>query len=451
MKRVIMPKDTMTKTTHRFILMFLTASLLSSCIPFFSKSNRPNFIVIISDDQSHDSTQFMPQTQSVIFDQGVRFAQGFDTTPLCCPSRASIFTGLYDHNNGVETNEDKLNDKYQTFIMALHKNGYYTGLVGKYLNSWLGEPRPEFDSWVSWPGSVASYKDPNINVNGVWGIHTGYVTDIENQYVMQFLDQASKQNKPFLLVYAARAPHAPASPAPEYANLLQNLPPYRPPSFDQADVSNMPSSISSIPPMSAKAIANNDAFRRHQLLTLISLDNNVGNIVTKLQQMGQLDNTVIFYISDNGLQWGEHRLSSDKAAEFEELIRVPFAMRYPPLISKPYVENHLVGNIDIAPTIYDLAGLPIPSNMDGMSLVKLLKGEPWRDNILIESWPERGYWAGIRTDHFVYVETENDMSEFYNLQTDPFEVNNLIKDPQYQSVIADLKAKLQVEKQPHSP
>ena len=100
--------------------------------------------------------------------------------------------------------------------------------------------------------------------------------------------------------------------------------------------------------------------------------------------MGRLDNTVIFYISDNGLQWGEHRLSSDKAVEFEELIRVPFAMRYPPLISKPYVENHLVGNIDIAPTIYDLAGLPIPSNMDGMSLVKLLKGEPWRDNILID-------------------------------------------------------------------
>ena len=364
----------MAKTIYRFILMLLAGCMLSSCIPSFSKSNRPNFIIIISDDQSHDSTQFMPQTQALIFDQGVRFAQGFDTTPLCCPSRASIFTGMYAHNDGVKTNEDKLSDKYQTFIMALHNNGYYTGLVGKYLNSWLGEPRPEFDSWVSWPGSVASYQDPNINVNGKWGVHPGYITDVENEYVMQFLDQASKQNKPFLLVYAARAPHAPAVPAPEYKNLLQDLPPYRPPSFDQADVSNMPNSISSIPPMSAKAIANNDDFRRHQLLTLISLDNNVGNIVTKLQQMGQLDNTAIFYISDNGLQWGEHRLSADKASEFEESIRVPFAMRYPPLVSKPYIEDHLVGNIDIAPTIYDLAGVPIPSNVDGMSLVNLMKG-----------------------------------------------------------------------------
>ncbi len=444
----------MTMTISRRDLLKLggvggAAFLLSSCSPFFSKDNRPNIIVIISDDQSHDSTNFMPQTQALIFDQGVRFAQGFDTTPLCCPSRASIFTGMYAHNDGVETNEDKLDDKYRTVIDVLHTNGYYTGLVGKYLNTWLGEPRPEFDYWVSWPGSVASYNDPNINVNGTWGVHPGYVTDVENQYLMDFLDHASKQSKPFLLIYAARAPHAPAIPSADYENLLQNLPPYRPPSFDQADVSNLPSSISGFKPMSDETITKNDAFRRRQLLTLFSLDNNVGNIVTKLQQKGQLDNTAIFYISDNGLQWGEHRLSEDKAAEFEESIRVPFALRYPPLILKPYVDDHLVANIDIAPTIYDLAGVPIPSNVDGMSLVKLLKGEgPWRDNLLIEAWPERGYWTGLRTDHFVYIETENDLSEFYDLQTDPFELNNLIHDPQYQSLIANLKAELQKEKQP---
>jgi N-acetylglucosamine-6-sulfatase len=323
--------------------------------------------------------------------------------------------------------------------------------VGKYLNSWLGEPRPEFDSWVSWPGSVASYQDPNINVNGTWGIHLGYITDVENEFVMQFLDQASKQNKPFLLIYAARAPHAPAQPSPEDKNLLQDLPPYRPPSFNEADVSNKPSSISSLHIMSPQQIAGNDDFRRRQLLTLISLDHNVGNIVTKLQEMGQLDNTAIFYISDNGLHWGEHRLSADKASEYEESVRVPFAMRYPPLVSKPYVENRLVGNIDIAPTIYDLASVSIPSNVDGMSFVKLVNDGPWRDNILIEGWPERGYWAGIRTDHFVYIETEGDTSEFYDLQTDPFEMDNLINDPQYQTMIAGLKTKLETEKQPRSP
>ncbi|HUI87161.1 MAG TPA: sulfatase-like hydrolase/transferase [Anaerolineales bacterium] len=435
----------------RSTLMLLAVCLLSSCVPFPSKSNRPNFIIIISDDQRIGSMQFMPQTQALIFDQGVAFAQGFDTTPLCCPSRASIFTGMYAHNDGVKTNEDKLNDKYQTVIMALHKDGYYTGLVGKYLNTWLGEPRPEFDSWVSWPGSVASYQDPNINVNGTWSVHPGYITDLENEYVLQFLDQAARQNKPFLLIYAARAPHAPAVPAPEDNSLLQDLPPYRPPSFNEADVSNKPSSISGIHLLSPQQIAGNDDFRRRQILTLLSLDNNVANMVAKLQQMGQLDNTAIFYISDNGMQWGEHRLSADKAAEYEESVRVPFALRYPPLIPKPYVEDHLVGNIDIAPTIYDLAGLPIPNNVDGMSFVKLVNDKPWRDNILIESWPERGYWAGVRTDHFVYVETQDDLSELYDLQTDPFELNNLINDPRYQSVIADLKPKLQAEEQPRSP
>jgi N-acetylglucosamine-6-sulfatase len=441
----------MNKTIHRLILIFVAVCMLSSCVPFFSKDKRPNFIIIISDDQRIGTMQYMPQTQKLIFDQGVAFAQGFDTTPLCCPSRASIFTGMYAHNDGVRTNDNKLNDKYQTVIMALHNNGYYTGLVGKYLNTWLGEPRPEFDYWVSWPGSVASYQDPNINVNGTWGIHPGYVTDIENQYVLDFLDRASKQNKPFLLVYAARAPHAPAVPAPQDKALLQALPPYRPPSFNEADVSNKPSSISSIPLMTAKQIAANDDFRRRQILTLFALDRNVGNMVAKLQQMGQFDNTAIFYISDNGMQWGEHRLSADKAAEYEESIRVPFAMRYPPLVPKPYVENRLVGNIDIAPTIYDLAHVSIPSIVDGMSFVKLLTGGAWRDNILIESWPERGYWAGIRTERYVYVETQDDTSELYDLQTDPYELNNLINDPQYQSMIADLKAKLQAEKQPRLP
>ena len=96
---------------------------------------------------------------------------------------------MYAHNDGVKTNQDKLTDNYQTFIMALHKDGYYTALVGKYLNSWLGEPRPEFDSWVSWPGSVPSYQDTNINVNGTWGIHPGYITDVENEFVMQFFNR----------------------------------------------------------------------------------------------------------------------------------------------------------------------------------------------------------------------------------------------------------------------
>ncbi len=439
----------MRKGIVRWFTLLVACSILSSCSGLSPKSSRPNFLVIISDDQRFDTMQYMPQTQSLIFDQGVTFSEGFDTTPLCCPSRSSIFTGMYAHNDGVRTNEDKL--KLETFMSVLHRNGYYTGLVGKYLNSWLGEPRPEFDFWVSEAGGTATYKDPNLNVNGAWSVHPGYITYIFRDYVLQFLDQASKQSKPFVLIYAAKAPHAPARPAPEDMDLLQDLAPYRPPSFNEADVSDKPNSISSIPLMTPQLIAKNDAFRRLQILTLMSLDRTVGDVVERLKQDGQLDNTVIFYISDNGLHWGEHRLSSDKASEYEESVHVPFALRYPALVPKPYVENHIVGNIDIAPTIYELAGLQSPNLMDGMSLVKLLKGEAaWRDHILIESWPQRGYWTGIRTDRYVYIETEDDLPEFYDLQTDPYELNNLIHDPQYQPMIATLKTQLETERQPRT-
>ncbi len=437
----------MTKKIYRLVVLFVALSMLASCTGLVPRSNRPNFLLIISDDQRYDTMQWMPQTQALLFDQGVTFAKGYDPTPVCCPSRASIFTGLFAHNDRVRTNQDKL--KLETFMSVLHQNGYYTGFDGKYLNSYLGEPRPEFDFWVSEAGGVASYNDPNLNVNGTWAVHPGYLTYIFRDYALQFLDQASQQSKPFLLVYSSRAPHAPAVPAPEDKNLLQDLPPYRPPSFNEADVSNKPGSISGMPLMTTTDIANNDHYRRNQILSMTSLDRTVGDIINKLKAMGQLDNTAIFYISDNGVHWGEHRLSADKGSAYEEAIRIPFAMRYPPLVPKPYVEDHLVANIDIAPTILDLAGISPPWTMDGMSLVKLLKGEgAWRDHLLIEGWPARGYWTGIHTDRYVYIETENELSELYDLQTDPYEMNNLIHDSQYQSLIADLKAELEIERLP---
>ena len=423
-----------------------TALVLSSCAPLFSKDKRPNFVIIMADDQRYDTMQWMPQTQALIFDHGITFSQSISPTPLCCPARACTFTGLYAHNEGVYTNLDKLSDKHETVFMALHDHGYYTGLVGKYLNTWLGEMRPEFDFWVSQPGSVAAYENPNLNVNGKWGIRPGYITDVETNYVLQFLDQASKQNKPFILMYAARAPHAPATPAKQDKNLLENLPPYRPPGFNEADVSLKPSSISGLRLMDAQGIAMNDNFRRRQILTLIALDRSVGAIINKLQETGEIDNTVVIYTSDHGIHWGEHRLSAEKNSEYEVSLHVPFGMRYPPLVPKPYVDDHLVAHIDLVPMIYDLAGVSGPA-MDGTSLVKVIKGEPWRDHLLIQGKPERGYWVGIRTTRYVYVETENDMSELYDLQTDPFEIQNLINDPQYQSIISDLKAKLDAEKQ----
>jgi len=422
--------------------------VLSSCgvIPRLN-DKRPNILIIVTDDQRYDTMEFMPNTQQLIFDQGVTFSRGYITTPFCCPSRASILTGMYAHNHWVQVNEDPL--EFGTVTEDIHRNGYYTGLVGKYLNSWRGETRPEYDFWVSfWGGTMKNYYDPDLDVNGVWSKHEGYSTYIFRDYVLEFLDEASGQSRPFFLIYAPNAPHAPFTPAKEDTALLQDLAPHRPVSFNEEDTSDKPISISGSPLMTEDDIAAVDNTRRRQLLTLIALDRTMPDIIGKLEEIGELDNTVIFFISDNGKHWGEHRMDS-KSTAYEESVRVPFAVRYPPLIPIPYVDDRLVANIDITATVYELSETRLPKIMDGRSLLPLFQGETdWRDHLLLEAWPERGTWAAIHTGDSIYIETENDLSEFYDLTVDPYELENAINDPQYQEVIARLKGYLEVERQP---
>ncbi len=436
---------------RKFFSMLILAGILfsQSCatLPRINET-RPNFLIILTDDQRYDTMSYMPATVATIFDQGVTFTHGYDTTPLCCPARASILTGMYAHNTGVQTNTDRLNKT--TFFYDLHQNGYYTGLVGKYLNSWHGETRPEFDFWVSFFRGESAYIDPRLNDNGKWSTHKGYITDILGDYVIQFLDQAAKQPRPFVLLFAPNAPHQPATPAPMDENKLTDLAPWRPPSFNEADVSQKPQWLQE-KLLTPQDIAKDDEFRRDQLLTLIALDRTNARIFDEMKKNGQLDNTMIIFLSDNALLWGEHRMTS-KNSLYEEAVHVPFAIRYPPLIPKPYVDDRLVANIDIAPTLYQLAGLRIPSNMDGLSMVNLFNGGPWRNALLLEGWPPRGVYSAIHTERYIYSETTGDKSEFYDLQTNPYELGNQIDDPQYQTIIQQLKDQLhRLEKQKGAP
>ncbi|MCX6065787.1 MAG: sulfatase [Chloroflexi bacterium] len=439
---------------RKFIYLLLTASMLVSCtnplrnavIPKLIKDNRPNILLIITDDQRIGTEEYMPETKRLIFDQGVTFSQGFDTTPFCCPSRSSIFTGMYAHNHGVQTNENKL--RFRTFINDLHDSGYYTGLIGKYLNSWKGEKRPEFDFWVAFFRGDSKYYDPDLNVNGVWATHPGYITYIFRDYMLEFLDKAAWSRRPFLMVLAFNAPHTPTTPAVEDEGLLKDLPLYRPPSFNEADISDKPTSITGKQILVQEEIDKLDQDRRNQILTLLAVDRSISTILQKMKDTGQLDNTMIIFLSDNGKHWGEHRMDT-KSTAYEESIRVPFALRYPPLVPTPYVENRLVANIDIAPTIYTLARLPIPATVDGVSLTKLFdKSTDWRSSLLLEAWPGRGDWSAIRSDDCIYIETLDDKSEFYDLTVDPFEMDNMIGLPQYQQKIAELKALLETQRQP---
>ena len=414
------------------------------------KDDRPNFLIIVTDDQRFDSMEYMPNTQKMIFDQGVTFTNGFITTPLCCPSRASILTGMYAHNHGVTENDIKLN--YTTFMEIMNKNGYYTGLIGKYLNSWKGEQRPEYDYWVSYFRGETRYYRPDLNVQGEWIRHEGqYITYVFGDYIIDFLRISDKQDKPFVLFFAPNAPHEPVTPAIEDEKLLLDLPPHRPPNFNEADISDKPEWLANKPLLTEKDISEIEEFRRNQLLTLISLDRTIARVMLELQETGRLDNTFVLFISDNGKFWGEHRITS-KNGIYDEASRVPFAIRYPPLVSTPYIDTeHVVGNIDIAPTVLDLANIPIPNSMDGLSLVSLLSGENnWREGILLEGWPPRGVYTAVHTKDYVYVQTIGDKSEFYDLRTDPYQLQNLINDPAYQELIEHhrvLLSEINIQKQ----
>jgi len=404
---------------------------------------RPNFLIIVTDDQRYDSMQYMPRTQALIFDQGVTFNHGYITTPLCGPSRCSILTGMYAHTHGVRDNADDVFDK-TTFAKHLQDNGYYTGLVGKYLNLWSqkDKPRPEFDYWVAFSRGESRYNNPRLNVNGEWIRHQGqYITYALGDYTLDFIENAVKKRKPFCLYFAPNAPHEPATPAKEDKD-LQIILPEHPPNFNEQDVSDKPDWLANTPLLTDEQIQELDAFRRDQTLTLFSLDRVIDNLIGKLDEKSLLDNTVIVFFSDNGKLWGEHRMRS-KNSFYEEASRVPFALRYPPLVPTPYVEEKMVANIDIAPTLYELAEIPTPPEVDGNSLVPLLRtGATLREGILLEGWPGRGFYSAYHTERYVYAETRGDKSEFYDLESDPYQMENAIDKPEHQEIIAKLKSLL---------
>jgi arylsulfatase A-like enzyme len=435
---------------NKLIIIFLVGIfILSACqaLPRFN-DERPNFLIIITDDQRYDTMQYMPNTQALIFDQGVTFDEGYVTTPFCCPSRSSILTGMYAHNHWVHENNTPL--EFKTMVEDIQKNGYFTGLVGKYLNSWKGETRYEYDFWVSfWGGTMPNYYDPDLDVNETWSKHTGYATYLFRDYAIQFLDEASNQRKPFLFIFSPNAPHAPYTPAKEDVNTYTDLEPFRPESFNELDISDKPLSIANQDLMTDEDIQGIDNLRRRQILTLVALDRSIPDIINKLEEIGELDNTLIIFLSDNGKHWGEHRLTS-KSTAYEESVKVPFALRYPDLVPVPFVDDsHLVANIDIAPTIYELSETKMPNTVDGLSLVGLLNGTTeWRDMLLLEAWPDRGPWSAVHTGDMIYIETEGDLSEFYDLTIDPFQMDNIIDDTKYQDIIAQLKQYLEEERVP---
>jgi N-acetylglucosamine-6-sulfatase len=466
--------------------------------------SRPNFLVIVTDDQRADTfnTRFPPDpdpfmpAMDTLFRDGVRFERGYVTTPLCAPSRASIFTGKYAHAHGVETNKIALSStNFPTsakLAPQLQTAGYYTALVGKYMNQWSGPvPNgnfhpPGYDFWTAIPGGgVSDYYDYDAYISGdglgARGVHEGpngkYITYFFRDQAKTFLQQAATRDQPFLLFFTPNAPHAPAMPAPEDADLFTAARPpvldaNRPPSFNEP-AADKPAWVRDKAPLTPAEIATNvDAFRLNQLRCLAAVDRSVQELIDLLASLHQpvtggtlLSNTVVFFIGDNGYYWGEHKLTG-KNHVYEEAVRVPFAVRDFRQPGPGRVDSfHLVANIDIAPTVYQMAGVTNPpAGMNGRSLVPLLANPSigWRLDLEIESWPPPdgidADWDGIvahkvdgcgtpQPKYVTYAETETVVNastqqtivepEFYDLELDAFEMVNAARstDPNVQKTV----------------
>lgn len=406
---------------------------------------RPNIVFILVDDLRWDALGCAghPFVKTPNIDrlarEGALFKNYFVSIPLCSPSRASYLTGQYPHKHGVidNKNHSELSHKLVTFPRLLHDAGYETGYVGKWHMGMDDTPRPGFDRWVSFRAQ-GTYPDPALNIDGKAVKAKGYMTDLLNQYALEFVKK--EHTKPFALYLAHKAVHGPFLPAERHQNLYaadkHTPPPNTAVGRDGA-------------PTKAEAMARHEEIMRKQLRCLMAIDEGVGQLLQALEASKQLDNTMFVFTSDNGYFWGEHGLG-DKRAAYEESIRDPLLIRYPTLIKPGTKIEQFVLNIDMAPTFLDLAGVKVPPTMHGRSIVPLLKGETkgWRNSFLTEYFHEGKEaiqtWQAVRTERwkFVHYPEKNSKDELYDLKADPYEMKNLLDEPGTQETRKQLQDEL---------
>ena len=427
---------------------------------------RPNIILIVTDDLDVASASEVPSLEEYITDRGLTFENAFVTYPLCCPSRATILTGQYPHNHLVRSNGPprggfetfhELGRERSTMATWLDEAGYETALFGKYLNGYGSTDRDHIPpGWDEWYGTVGTTQ---LNQNGQLVTYEAdtYLDDALSGLAQDFVRRQERKDVPFFLYLSVHAPHVPARPAPRHEALYQGLRAPRPPSFDEANVSDKPGWVRrlSLDSTDEKRIDKLDPDR---LRTMAAIGEMIGGLLETLQRTGKLDNTYVVLTSDNGYHMGQHRLGLGKQSAYEEDIRVPLMVRGPGLPSG-VSRDEMVLNNDFAPTFADLAGLPPPATVDGRSLASLLdrtQGNApasWRTAFEIRNWDDKkdeaSYRAvtpvpayrAVRTQRYLYVEYESKEHELYDLRKDPYELNNLY-DSTTPALISELDARL---------
>ena len=358
-----------------FLILFLGPAGEAEPIQALAKApNRPNIILVVTDDQDAASIRHMPILNSNLVERGTNFKNAFVTNSLCCPARATILRGQYTHNHGIEGNSLpsggfrrfwKLGRERSTVATWLNSEGYQTALVGKYLNEYKIRHVPP--GWDKWYGITKyGYEDFELNENGrLVSYKNGrdYSTDVLARKARGFVGHASDRTAPFFLYVAPYAPHEPATPAGRHEDEFSNAKLPTPPSFNEDDVSDKPGWVRDQPRISDRRKRSLRNLHRNRLRSLQAVDEMVGGLVKTLRANGELDNTYIVFTSDHGYHMGQHRLPEGKWTAYEEDIRVPLVVRGPG-VPRSQTRQHTVLNNDFAPTSTK-PGPPPPASWTG--------------------------------------------------------------------------------------
>jgi arylsulfatase A-like enzyme len=420
-----------------------------------TKPDHINFLFVYLDDQRYDAMSFLQKLEGdkarfpwiktpnmdKLASEGVWFRNAFATDSLCSPSRASFLTGEYPHIHGVTNNHEPLPPNTVTYATLLHAAGYYTGFIGKW-HMGSQQDRPGFDFAASFIGQGHYYNCPILIDGGKETvISKKWVDDTDTDYAVDFLTKHKDQ--PFVLAVAFKAVHGPLQPDTPDIGLYDS---------EQAGTTpNMSVAASFRAPFNSKPLVTNPKRTGPYFDCLAGADRNLGRLMDTLDSLGLSQNTMIIFTSDNGYDLGEHELG-DKRAAYEESMRIPFIIRAPWIAnSAGKVVDQMALNIDVAPTMLDYAGVPIPKAMQGRSLRPLLEQTnvaDWSRSFLYEYFFEHHFlfptMVAVRTDTSKLITYPNhpEWTEMFKLDSDPYEIHNLAGDPDQKELLDQLQTEL---------
>lgn len=445
------------------------ASALALAVPAGAQTvpalgfDQPNIVFVLTDDLSWDLVEHMPNVKR-LQREGATFSNYVVTDSLCCPSRASILTGRYPHNTGIYRNTGADGGflafrarglERSTFATSLQAAGYRTALMGKYMNQYEPGRRDLLGrsyvppGWTDWRVAGNGYPGYGYGMaRGTRVVRRGfaardYLTNVLRRDAVRFVRSSVAAGQPFMLELSTFAPHTPATPAPRDRGRFGALTAPRTPAFDEEDVSDKPRWLSGHPPLTAAQQERIDAHFRERARSVQAVDRALGRLRGELRSLGVARDTYVFFSSDNGFHMGQHRLTPGKLTAYDPDVRVPLVVAGPGVPAGRTV-GEIAENVDLCPTFAELGSALPPAEVDGRSLMPLMRGEPawgWRHAALIEhrgavtspadpDFPARGSgnpptYEALRTRDSLYVEYADGEREFYDRRVDPHELDNV--------------------------